>query len=151
MERVPNPICERVRGQISLDLDGELSQFERALVARHVQRCPACAAFRATATSFTEALRSAPLESPQYPIALPSLRRRAYGELGSNAIRIAAAAAGIAVVLSLGLASSDPFGSNAPRSTPSATSAYLQSMDYERQLIQQEADRSNGSRTNTAV
>jgi anti-sigma factor RsiW len=151
MELAPNPICDRVRGQISLELDGELSQLERAMVAKHVQRCPSCAAFHASATAFTDALRSAPLEALARPIALPSLRKRAYGELRSGAIRIGAAAAGIAIALSLGLTSSDPFGSSALGPTSTAHSAYLQSMDYEQQLIEEQANRSSGSRIVFAV
>jgi anti-sigma factor RsiW len=152
MELVPNPICDRVRGQISLDLDGELSQLERAMVASHVRRCPSCAAFRANATSFTQTLRAAPLEALSRPIEVPSLRRKALAEVRFGAIRVAAAAAGIAVVLSLALGGgADILGSGTLKSSPSARSAYLQSMDYERQLIEQQSNRRNGSRMAFAV
>jgi anti-sigma factor RsiW len=147
MELVPNPICDRVRGQISLDLDGELSQLERAMVASHVRRCPACAAFRSNATSFTHALRTAPFEALERPIEVPSLRRGALAEVRFGAVRVAAAAAGIAVVLSLALGGgADIFGSGSLKSSPSARPAYLQSMDYERLLIEQQVNRRNGSR-----
>lgn len=152
MTLVSNPICDRVRGQISLELDGELSQLERAMVTSHVRRCPECAAFRAGATSFTHALRTAPLEALERPIEVPLLRRRAFAEVRFGAVRVAAAAAGIAVVLSLALGGgAGIFGSGTLKSSPSAGSAYLQSMDYERHLIEQQAKRNNGSRMAIAV
>jgi anti-sigma factor RsiW len=151
MELMPNPICDRVRGQISLELDGELSQLERAMVVSHVRRCPACASFKASATSFTDALRTAPLVALERPIEVPSLRRRALAEMRFGAFRVAAAAAGIAVVLTLGLSSGGILGSQGLHDGPSARAAYLQSMDYERALMKQEIDRSSGSNMNIAV
>jgi anti-sigma factor RsiW len=151
MELVPHPICDRIRGQISLELDGELSQLERAMVASHVRRCAACADFRATATSFTHALRAAPLEPLARPMEIPSLRRRALAEVRVGAVRVAAAAAGIAVVLTLGFSNSGFFGSQGLRTGPSAHPAYLQSMDYERRLMEQQIDRSRGTNMNIAV
>ena len=151
MELVPNPICDRVRGQISLELDGELSQLERAMVASHVRRCPSCAAFRASATSFTYALRTAPQEALGRPVEVPSLRRRALAEVRFGAVRVAAAAAGIAVVLSVGLSTSGFLGTQPLRSGSTVRPAYLQSMDYERQLMKQQIDRSSGSNMNVAV
>jgi anti-sigma factor RsiW len=151
MELMPNPICDRVRGQISLELDGELSQLERAMVASHLRRCPSCAAFRVNAMSFTHALRTAPLEALGRPVEVPSLRRRALAEVRFGAVRVAAAAAGIAVVLSLGLSTSGFLGTQPLRSGSSVHSAYLQSMDYERQLMKQQIDRSSGSNMSVAV
>lgn len=54
--------CDRVRSQVSLELDGELSQLERAMVGAHVLRCAECRAFRAEAWAFTRLLREAPLD-----------------------------------------------------------------------------------------
>jgi len=54
--------CERVRVQVSLELDGELSQLERAMVAAHVLRCADCRAYRSDVHAFTRALRAAALE-----------------------------------------------------------------------------------------
>ena len=45
--------CDRVRAQISLELDSELSQLERAMVAAHVVRCAGCRAFRTGVTAVT--------------------------------------------------------------------------------------------------
>ena len=152
MELAPNPICDRVRGQISLELDGELSQLERAMVASHVRRCPSCAAFRANATSFTLSMRTAPLEALERPIELPSLRRRALAEVRFSTVRIAAVAAGIAIALSLGVSTNTEFlGSRTPTGASGARAAYLDSMDYERQIMREQIDRSNGTNKTIAV
>ena len=64
--------CERTAQLVSLDLDGQLSYFERKLFAHHLARCPACAEQSRRTTAVTGLLRSAPLE----PIELPSLAGR---------------------------------------------------------------------------
>ena len=56
--------CERVRAQVSLEVDGELSQLERAMLAAHVLRCDDCHAYRERVHSFTRELRTAPLAQP---------------------------------------------------------------------------------------
>jgi anti-sigma factor RsiW len=61
--------CERTAQLVSLDLDGQLSYFERKLLAHHLARCPGCAEQARGTTAVTRLLRSAPLE----PIELPSL------------------------------------------------------------------------------
>jgi predicted anti-sigma-YlaC factor YlaD len=93
-------LCERTRGWVSLSLDGELSEFERALVASHVDRCPQCAEFAAEAAATTNVLRAAPLEPVPHMLVLP-LRRR---QIGAVAMRVSAAAA--VLVGALGLAGS---------------------------------------------
>ena len=40
-------LCERARGWVSLSLDGELSEFERALLDAHLGRCAECSVFAA--------------------------------------------------------------------------------------------------------
>jgi len=89
--------CDRAREWVSLQLDRELSDFERVLLDAHVRRCSTCGRFRAGVTAFTAALRAAPLERPPRPVLLP--RRRA----GSRAFRLAAATVA-AVALILGTA-----------------------------------------------
>lgn len=98
-------LCERTRGWVSLSLDGELSEFERALMGAHVARCLDCAAFAAEAQQTTAMLRSAPLEPLPQALALPVRRRR----FGAGALRVSAAAA--IVVGALGLAGSVNFSS----------------------------------------
>jgi hypothetical protein len=68
-------VCERVREQISVGLDGELSQLEHAMVEFHLRRCAECRAYGDDVTGFTGALRSAPLEPPGRAIAIQRPRR----------------------------------------------------------------------------
>ena len=133
MESYSRTVCERVRGQISLDLDGELSQLERAMVSRHLEHCAECDAFRDDLVAFTSALREAPLEAPEHPIALPRLRR-ARLEFGAAALSIGAAAASIALLLGVALGERDLVGTG---SKSSARPAYLDSQNYESHLVQQ--------------
>jgi predicted anti-sigma-YlaC factor YlaD len=90
-------LCERTRGWLSLRLDGELSEFERALMEAHLSCCAECRAFEADTAAFTFALRSAPLERLEEPVALPQRRRRP-----ARAIQVAAAAAAVLVAASVG-------------------------------------------------
>ena len=103
-------LCERTRGWVSLSLDGELSEFERALVASHVDRCPQCAEFAADTAATTSLLRTASLEPVPHMLVLP-LRRR---QIGAVAMRVSAAAA--VLVGALGLAGSITLTSE-PRSS----------------------------------
>jgi anti-sigma factor RsiW len=104
----PRPLlCERTRGWASLDLDGELSDFERALMRSHVERCPACSLFVQEIGSATLALREAPPERIPHPVVLPARPRR----VRAGALRLGAVAG--VVVGALGLAGSltiDPGG-----------------------------------------
>jgi anti-sigma factor RsiW len=61
-------VCDRVRSQVSLRLDGELSQLESRMVDAHLLRCPECSAFETGAVAVTEQLRAAPLESLPQPV-----------------------------------------------------------------------------------
>jgi hypothetical protein len=65
-------VCDRVRSQVSLRLDGELSELESRMVDSHVVRCAECAAFERGAAAVTELLRAAPLQ----PLASPVVVRR---------------------------------------------------------------------------
>jgi predicted anti-sigma-YlaC factor YlaD len=53
--------CERVRQSVSLELDGMLSRFERALLERHLRSCEPCRRFSADVRAQTHRLRAAPL------------------------------------------------------------------------------------------
>jgi predicted anti-sigma-YlaC factor YlaD len=78
MAVVPRSIvCDRVRAQVSLRLDGELSQLESRMVDAHLARCGECREFEADASRFTDALRSAPLEVSARPVTIRRLRRGA--------------------------------------------------------------------------
>jgi anti-sigma factor RsiW len=69
-------VCERVRAQISLRLDGELSELETRMLEAHVTRCEQCASYEADVVSMTSCLRQAPLEQLEHPIVLRKPRRR---------------------------------------------------------------------------
>src|SRR6187431_596619 len=83
--------CDRVRAQISLELDSELSQLERAMVAAHVVRCADCRAFRTGTTAVTRELRAAPLEQP--PASVPVRRPRRLASVARFQAGVAAAMA----------------------------------------------------------
>ena len=68
--------CERARECASLRLDGELSEFEQALLVAHLARCEPCRSFSAELDAFTTRLRSAPFERIAQPVTLPAARRR---------------------------------------------------------------------------
>ena len=87
-------VCERVREQASLEVDGELSQLERAMLAAHVARCAECRAYRSELQGLTRALRSAPLEA----IAPVTVRRYGRSRASTRFQAGAAAAMAFAVV-----------------------------------------------------
>ena len=80
----------------SLQLDGELSELERALLDAHVARCEECAVYIREVGAATRGLRAAELERPAHPITLPSRRRRL------RPVHVSAAAAAIATAVGLG-------------------------------------------------
>jgi hypothetical protein len=85
-----------VRQQLSLRLDVECSEFERALLESHLGVCGACRAFASDIEGFTGALRAAPLVELAIPVQLPSQRRRRVTALRS----FSAVATVAAIVLS---------------------------------------------------
>jgi predicted anti-sigma-YlaC factor YlaD len=68
--------CERVRTQLSVLLDGGLSQLERRMVSAHLERCADCRTFEETVAAFTRELRAAPLAQPLHPIVVRRPPRR---------------------------------------------------------------------------
>ena len=69
----PQTVCSRVREQVSLELDGELSQLEQRMLGTHLERCPRCAAYAADVRDATERIRNAPRAVMQRPVVV---RRR---------------------------------------------------------------------------
>jgi predicted anti-sigma-YlaC factor YlaD len=115
--------CDRAREYASLRLDGELSDFERALLDSHLERCPSCHAFADDLVGVTDRLRTAPLEQPALAITLP--RRRFAPVRGAQ---VSAAAAAIVSVVGIGTL----FGLlNSSASTPARGAAKLSSMASE--------------------
>ncbi len=93
--------CERVREQLSLALDCELTQLDEARVDAHLASCPSCSAFREELGAATRIVRTAPLEQLSIPIMIPGHRR-----IARRATQAATAAAVVMVAAlgSLGLA-----------------------------------------------
>jgi predicted anti-sigma-YlaC factor YlaD len=103
--------CERARSWVSLELDGELSEVERALLRAHIVRCAACAGFERDADALTRELRAAPLERPS--VASMARRRRS---VAMRSLQVGAAAAAVALAAGLGSLA----GSLHSRSTPAS-------------------------------
>jgi predicted anti-sigma-YlaC factor YlaD len=102
--------CERAREYASLALDGELSQFEHALLRAHLEACPGCRSYNGGLLATTERLRNAPLERLQRPITLPSRRRVSFRSVQAGlAAALVVTAVGLGGVLS-SLDSSDTVG-----------------------------------------
>ena len=90
--------CSRVRAQVSLRLDGELSEIESRMLSAHLGRCELCRLYAEDVEEFTLALRAAePLELAR-PIVVRRPRRLALA-------RMQAGVAAVLALVSLGLAS----------------------------------------------
>ena len=101
----PSLLCQRVREQVSLQLDDELSQLERRMLAAHLARCPDCHEFAEEIVAFTDELRNAPLEVLERPVVVQRPRRLAAVRLQAG---VAAALAFAALGLGTQLATSGP-------------------------------------------
>jgi anti-sigma factor RsiW len=130
--------CDRARAQVSELLDSELSELEEADLRLHLDGCAACRTYRAGAESISGSLRTAPLEELDFPIVVPNRRY-----VATRWIQAASAAAMVLVAIGLGssqgiLAGHGGLGSASSSSSTgraSSASAYLQSPDYERRLL----------------
>jgi anti-sigma factor RsiW len=105
----PQTVCSRVREQVSLELDGELSQLEQRMLGTHLERCPRCAAYAADVRDVTERIRNAPRPVMQRPVVVVRRRR----PLTTVRLQVGVAAAFALTALGLGtqLASTEPQGS----------------------------------------
>ncbi|HEX4746897.1 MAG TPA: zf-HC2 domain-containing protein [Gaiellaceae bacterium] len=92
----PLSVCARVREQVSLELDGELSQLEQRMLASHLDRCAACATYVADVRDVTERIRSAPHAVPQRPVVVR--RHRSF-----TTVRMQVGAAAALALAALGL------------------------------------------------
>jgi anti-sigma factor RsiW len=108
----PQTVCARVREQVSLDVDGELSQLEQRMLETHLERCPRCAAYAADVRDFTERMRSAPRAFMQRPVVV---RRR--GRISAMRLQAGIAAGFALAALGLGaqLAGSQEHGNSLSR------------------------------------
>ena len=95
-------LCERSREWLSLRLDGELSELAEKMLESHLARCAACRTFESDVEVTSRLVRTAPLERPEQPIALPRGRRRVlFRPAGALAASAAAVALGLAAFLNL--------------------------------------------------
>ena len=100
--RMPARSCERAAEFVSLELDGELSLFERALLQRHLRGCEQCAEYSRRVAAVTEMVRTAPLEPIRVPNDVWRRPRRLPRLVQKTAVGVAVAAVAIwAVVASL--------------------------------------------------
>jgi predicted anti-sigma-YlaC factor YlaD len=91
--------CDRARTWASLELDGELSELERALLTAHLRSCEECAGFVARLDAVTTVLRAGPLEVRERPLFPVARHPAARGRRVALQVALAAALAGIAVGL----------------------------------------------------
>jgi predicted anti-sigma-YlaC factor YlaD len=88
--------CDSARELLSLQLDDELAELDRARLDAHLEHCPSCRMFRDEITDATTTLRRAPLEEVRFRVSIP--RRRL---VSIRALQAGAAAAAVALVAGL--------------------------------------------------
>lgn len=103
----PSLVCRRVREQVSLQLDNELSELERRMLDAHLARCADCSAYADDVRRFTVELRETPLEVLERPVVIERRRRYVAARLQ---IGVAAALAFAALGLGTQLAASSESG-----------------------------------------
>lgn len=91
--------CERACEWVSLELDTELSEFERTLLGAHLAGCAECRTFRDDVAAVTSELRSFPLEQPERAAYVARRRRRMPVRLAPAAAAFAALAVGLGSLL----------------------------------------------------
>lgn len=99
-------VCTRVREQVSLELDGELSQLEQRMLSTHLERCAGCSEYAAGVRRTTERIRNAPLAIMRRPVVV---RRRR--PLTTVRLQVGVAAAFALAALGLGTQLADSAGS----------------------------------------
>jgi len=113
-----------MRAWISAEIDGELSEFESALVRDHLGECDSCTTFKADSAGFAAALRGAELEQLSRPVTVPYRRRRFAQQLRVPAV----AALAVAMIGLGGLFAS--LHSSAIQVKPSQPVAALDDQDF---------------------
>ena len=110
MKAIPaSVVCDRVRAQVSLELDGELSQLERRMLSAHLARCAHCAEYAADVRELTERIRCEPLVAMERPVVVRSGR-----VLTTARLQIGVAAAFALAALGLGTQLATPPESQGP-------------------------------------
>jgi len=90
--------CERARQWISAGLDGELSEFEGAVLEGHLAICTACTDFLVETRGLTNALRTAPPDRFTASVR-PRQRQRIALRLSPVAASLAVVAVGVGSIL----------------------------------------------------
>jgi hypothetical protein len=126
----PSLVCQRVREQVSLRLDDELSQLEERMLAAHLLRCSDCREFEESVQEFTHELRAAPLESPRQPILVQGRRR-----VSLTAAQVSAAATLAVAVLGV-LSQVGVPGAQDPAARATTANLFKASWQPERELAQ---------------
>lgn len=93
----PLSVCARVREQVSLELDDELSQLEQRMLTAHLERCGACAIYADDVRDLTDRMRSAPLHTMRRPVVVRRQR-----SIMTTRLQIGVAAAFALAALGLG-------------------------------------------------
>jgi Putative zinc-finger len=98
--------CEHAAELVSLELDGALSLFERALLRRHLQRCGECAVYARQVAAVTEMIRAAPLE----PIGVRNDAWRPFRRVSRlvQKVAVTAAVAAVGIWLAVGSLQTNP-------------------------------------------
>ena len=93
--------CTRIREQVSLRLDDELSELELRMLDSHLARCEQCRAYSASVVEFTSVLRNAPAVPLLRPVIVSRARRISIARLQVGvAAALALAALGLGAQLS---------------------------------------------------
>jgi predicted anti-sigma-YlaC factor YlaD len=101
--------CQRTREAVSLDLDGKLSEFERAFLDAHIARCGACADYRHDVVALTSLVRAQPLEPLGHGVTLTHASRASR----RRSLRLGTRSAAAALVL-VGILASTQFAASPP-------------------------------------
>jgi len=130
--RAQTRLCDRAREYASRSFDGELSDFERALLESHLERCEPCRLYSSELEEIVSQLREAPLEKLPHPVALPSRSRVRARALQ---VGVAAAAAAVAVTATLVGVSQSKRPSGEPATNIAAIVAERQDVEQLHQII----------------
>jgi predicted anti-sigma-YlaC factor YlaD len=120
--RVIHAACDRARQWASADVDGELSRFERVLLAAHTAACPSCREFHAATVEITNTLRTTPLEWPSRLIEIRRVRRRIRARLAPAVAAMAVVAVGLGSLVASSELQSGSVGSSLSGGQSSALS-----------------------------
>jgi predicted anti-sigma-YlaC factor YlaD len=87
--------CARARESVSVQLDGELSEFALDSLETHLRICPECSTWAEQVRDTTRQLREASLEAPAHRLMVP---RRGRSWRVSSAVALTSAAAVVATM-----------------------------------------------------